>query len=258
MKVLLIQDDLGALETARRILEARGHSVVATHSATSGIEIATAQEPDVVVLHLILPDLDGLEVAQVLRGAGSRSQIFVVTGFASVRTVEVLRDGVEDGVLKPINAAEVLGLVERTKSGRQGAASAVRADGLVRWALAVASVLDASVDVKTVDTWASARAISPETLRSWCRTAGLPVKGSLDLGRVLRAAYRANLQDAPVERFLNAADLRTIERLCKHAGIRDGERPTLREVASRQTFVRDPVAIDELLLTLQEFGFPCD
>jgi hypothetical protein len=67
-RLLLIEDDPAIRTPLVRALRERGHAVAAAHTAMTGLQTALDERPDLVVLDLGLPDLDGLELLRMLRG----------------------------------------------------------------------------------------------------------------------------------------------------------------------------------------------
>jgi hypothetical protein len=120
--------------------------------------------------------------------------------------VEAIRLGALDYLQKPVTEEDLERAIERSKAGRTDHTPPIaRADGIARWAIAVASVINATNDPKNLVEWSRIGGVAPETLRGWCRTADLPPKRSLDLGRLLRAVSQATLKDCHPKRFLDAA-----------------------------------------------------
>lgn len=81
MRVLTVDDDPQILRALRINLEARGHQVLTAASGAQALVIASRHPPDVVLLDLGLPDLDGVEVISGLRGWTS-VPIIVLSGRA--------------------------------------------------------------------------------------------------------------------------------------------------------------------------------
>jgi len=114
----------------RKGLEEEGHSVTLGYSGTDGLEIAQLFEFDVVVLDIMLPDIDGYEVARRLRENGNHTPILMLTARDAVHDViKGLDIGADDYVTKPFSFAEFLarlravsrrGPVERSVSLRVG------------------------------------------------------------------------------------------------------------------------------------------
>lgn len=190
-RVLVVDDDLGTRQTFTWILKTSGHEVISAESGRAALLVAGANPPDVALIDLNLPDATALDLIRASRASGSTFPIIVITGFGTIRSaVEAIKLGALDYLQKPLDLEEVLEAVEHALQGTPGhTRSVVRADGVALWTTAVVSVLNSPHDPRTVEAWAVVRGVAPETLRSWCRTADLPPKRSLDLARVLRAAF---------------------------------------------------------------------
>ncbi|WP_081238266.1 response regulator [Streptomyces viridosporus] len=109
MTRVLVVDDEPALVRALVInLKARSYEVDAAHDGACALELAAARHPDVVVLDLGLPDMDGVEVIKGLRG-WSRVPILVLSArHASAEKVQALDAGADDYVTKPFGMDELL------------------------------------------------------------------------------------------------------------------------------------------------------
>ncbi|MDO9380030.1 MAG: response regulator transcription factor [Nocardioidaceae bacterium] len=105
--VLLVEDDDAIRHGLTRALGEGGDSVTAVRTGAEGISAAVDQRPDVVVLDLGLPDLDGADVLTMLR-AVSEVPVIVATARDDERDVVRLLDaGADDYVIKPYSAAQV-------------------------------------------------------------------------------------------------------------------------------------------------------
>jgi two-component system KDP operon response regulator KdpE len=105
--LLLIEDDSAIRTTLLRALRERGHAVAASHTAMDGLQTALAERPDLVVLDLGLPDLDGTELLRMLR-AVSRVPVIVATARDDeAEIVRVLDAGADDYIVKPFTAAQL-------------------------------------------------------------------------------------------------------------------------------------------------------
>jgi ActR/RegA family two-component response regulator len=253
--VLVVDDDRGTLDTFGRLLTFAGFHPLGAPTGLEGLEILERQHVDVMLLDLKLPDISGLDVLRRVREHKLDVPTVVMTGFGSVESaVEAMKLGAVDYGSKPLIGDEVeraarRGLEARTNRSLLAAA----ADGLNRWTSAVMQVVDAAHDPKTLEEWASLICVAPETLRSWCRTVGLCPKPSLDLARLLRAARLAAIQQAPLARFLDAADHRTLERLLAAGGVADTRSiPSLDELLGRQHLIGDAAVVAELRRCIAE------
>lgn len=108
-RVLVVDDDKAVRESLRRSLEFNGYAVVvATDGADALAQIASAA-PDVVVMDVMMPRLDGLEATKALRSVGNDVPILVLTARDAVGDrVEGLDAGADDYLTKPFALAELL------------------------------------------------------------------------------------------------------------------------------------------------------
>jgi DNA-binding response OmpR family regulator len=130
--VLLIEDDAAIRGALIRGLGERGHAVASAANGMSGLEQAIANRPDVVVLDLGLPDVDGRTVLRMLRGA---SQVPVVVATArdeEQEIVAVLNAGADDYVVKPFSAAQLDARIRAVlrRGGEHQPSTAVEVGGL--------------------------------------------------------------------------------------------------------------------------------
>ncbi|HLI45281.1 MAG TPA: response regulator transcription factor [Acidimicrobiales bacterium] len=106
-RVLVIDDDPDLLGVCRVALEALGHQLITAESGGEGLAEAAIRSPDVVVLDLGLPDLDGVEVCRRIR-QWSRVPVVVLSADGSEdRKVEALDAGADDYVTKPFGMREL-------------------------------------------------------------------------------------------------------------------------------------------------------
>src|ERR1700677_2611876 len=123
-KVLVVDDDPSLLKALRIGLSARGDDVLVARSGTEAINQVALTDPDLVILDLGLPDLDGIEVCRRIREF-SQVPIVVLSAYGDERRkVEALDSGADDFVTKPFGMAE---LEARLRVGLRHAAA--RSDG---------------------------------------------------------------------------------------------------------------------------------
>lgn len=114
-KILVIDDDPDAALLARLTLEMEGHVVAIAGEGVDGLAQAATEPPDLVILDVMMPDMDGLEVCQRLRGqrATANLPVIMLSGKGQVvDKVRGLRAGADEYVTKPIDPAELLARVE--------------------------------------------------------------------------------------------------------------------------------------------------
>ena len=108
MSVLVLIEDDPAIRTAlERALSRRGHAVYAAPTAMAGLELVTSRSPDVVVLDLGLPDVDGIQVLGMIRGISAVPVIVATARDDENEMVRVLDLGADDYVVKPFSAEQL-------------------------------------------------------------------------------------------------------------------------------------------------------
>jgi DNA-binding response OmpR family regulator len=106
-EILLIEDDVTIRTALTRGLRELGHVVSSSPTAFDGLRLAVRDRPDLVVLDLGLPDLDGAELLPMLR-AVSRVPVIVATARGGdAEMVPILNSGADDYVVKPFSAAQL-------------------------------------------------------------------------------------------------------------------------------------------------------
>ncbi|MEU2034811.1 response regulator transcription factor [Nocardia amamiensis] len=109
MRILVVDDDRAVRESLRRSLTFNGYSVDLAVDGVDALEKATAQRPDALVLDVMMPRLDGLEVCRRLRSTGDDLPILVLTARDSVsERVAGLDAGADDYLPKPFALEELL------------------------------------------------------------------------------------------------------------------------------------------------------
>jgi DNA-binding response OmpR family regulator len=106
MRVLVVEDDPGIADLMVRGLERAGYEAVAASSGRQAL--VSAPEPDVVLLDLGLPDMDGVEVCRVLRARSDVAIIVVTARGEEGDRVAALDEGADDYLVKPFGLAELL------------------------------------------------------------------------------------------------------------------------------------------------------
>jgi DNA-binding response OmpR family regulator len=109
MHVLIVEDERKMAELLKRGLEEENHSVNLAFDGRDALEMAQALEYDAIVLDLMLPGIDGYEVARRLRKCGNKTPILVLTARDTVPdVVKGLDIGADDYMTKPFSFEEFL------------------------------------------------------------------------------------------------------------------------------------------------------
>jgi two-component system KDP operon response regulator KdpE len=109
--ILVIEDEAAIQRFVRAALEGAGYRVIAATTAADGLREAATRQPDLVVLDLGLPDIDGIEVTQRLREWATMPIIVLSARGQERDKVAVLDSGADDYVTKPFAVGELLARV---------------------------------------------------------------------------------------------------------------------------------------------------
>jgi len=111
-RVLVVDDDPALLRVVDVALTARGYTVSTATNGSDALEAVGRSEPDVVILDLGLPDMDGIDVADHLRRRRAAASIVVLSADgADDRKVRALEEGADDYLTKPFSMSELLARV---------------------------------------------------------------------------------------------------------------------------------------------------
>src|SRR5215469_10469256 len=111
--ILIVDDDPRITDLLRRVLAYEGYSITVAASGTEALNRALERPPDLVVLDIMLPGLDGLEVARRLRAAGDTVPILMLTARDTVADrVKGLEIGADDYLVKPFAPEELVARVK--------------------------------------------------------------------------------------------------------------------------------------------------
>lgn len=105
--LVIIEDDPAIRGALERALTGRGHTVHAAPTALGGLELVVERGPDVVVLDLGLPDVDGTQVLGMIRGVSEVPIIVATARDDEAEMVRVLDKGADDYVVKPYSAEQL-------------------------------------------------------------------------------------------------------------------------------------------------------
>jgi CheY-like chemotaxis protein len=114
MHILLVDDNVDAAEGLRRILQLHGHAVSMAHDGPAALEAARASTPDLVLLDIGLPGMDGYEVVRRLRAEPElrRSYIAALSGYGQDQDRRRSRDaGFDAHLTKPVATEQLLSLL---------------------------------------------------------------------------------------------------------------------------------------------------
>jgi two-component system OmpR family response regulator len=121
-RILVVDDEQSIVDAVATALRYEGYAVDEALTGRAALEAVTRDEPDLIVLDWMLPDIPGIEVGRRLRERGYRTAVLFLTAKdATENKVEALRAGGDDYVTKPFSLAELIARVQailRRSAGR--------------------------------------------------------------------------------------------------------------------------------------------
>jgi len=121
-RILIIEDDGEILLVLKRVLSYEGYIVDTALTGKAGLALASEQQPDLVILDWMLPDMDGLEVCRQLQKVGNQPILMLTAKDTTRDQVAGLDAGADDYMVKPFEIEELLAriraLLRRTAADR--------------------------------------------------------------------------------------------------------------------------------------------
>jgi DNA-binding response OmpR family regulator len=111
-RILVVEDDLTLLETLEYNLCAEGYEVITAAEGLTALEVAREEQPDLILLDLMLPRLDGFEVCRILRREMNVPILMLTARADEVDRVVGLEVGADDYLTKPFSMRELLARVK--------------------------------------------------------------------------------------------------------------------------------------------------
>jgi len=114
--ILIVEDNEKNMKLARDLLQAKGYATLEAVNGIDGVRLAKQHVPDLVLMDIQLPDINGIEAYEQLRADASTAAIPIVAFTASVTPVDrtrVMQAGFDGFLSKPINIKEFLSTVKR-------------------------------------------------------------------------------------------------------------------------------------------------
>jgi two-component system response regulator MprA len=133
MRLLVVDDDPSVREALELVLDLNGFGVASAADGSAAIRALSVDRPDAVILDVLMPGLDGLEVCRRMRAIGDRTPVLMLTARAEVsERVAGLEAGADDYLVKPFASEELIArlraLLRRT--GWEGSGETLRFEDL--------------------------------------------------------------------------------------------------------------------------------
>jgi DNA-binding response OmpR family regulator len=117
VKIFCVEDDIEMIELLRLVLERRGFEFMASETGAEGLEAIRTEHPDVILLDLMMPEMDGWEVYRQLKLDETTRDIPVMVVTAKAQTIDRVLGlhiaKVDDYVTKPFSPMDLVGRIER-------------------------------------------------------------------------------------------------------------------------------------------------
>jgi two-component system KDP operon response regulator KdpE len=134
LRILVVDDEPNILSTLAPLLRARGYEVLTAMSGKAAVETAERERPDLIVLDLGLPDMDGGDVCRLVRETANMPIVVLSARGAEGDKVRALDSGADDYVTKPFGAEELLARIRaalRRSDPSQPSSEPITRGGLV-------------------------------------------------------------------------------------------------------------------------------
>lgn len=113
MRILVIEDEHKIANSIKKGLEIEGYAVDVAYDGTSGFDLASSEDYDVITLDLLLPGMNGVEICKKLRAEGIHTPILMLTAKGQIEDkVEGLNSGADDYLPKPFAFEELLARIK--------------------------------------------------------------------------------------------------------------------------------------------------
>ena len=118
--ILIVDDEKNIRRILSLMLSDRGHRVTQASSGEEALDILAGMDPDLILLDLKMPGIDGLETLATLRENGQEAAVIMMTAHGTISTaVEAMRRGAYDYVTKPFDNDEIMMLIDRALDMRR-------------------------------------------------------------------------------------------------------------------------------------------
>ena len=109
--ILVVDDELKILDVVKSFLEAEGYRVVTAKNGETGLKLFESTNPDLLILDIMLPDIDGVELCKIIRKKSKVPIIMLTARVGDEDTVRCLDLGADDYVTKPFSPRALMGRV---------------------------------------------------------------------------------------------------------------------------------------------------
>jgi DNA-binding response OmpR family regulator len=120
MKILVVDDDNAMTELLKIILQPVNFEVITANSGSEGIQLADSQVPDVIILDLMMPEVNGLEVCHAVRKFSQVPIIILSAMDNPLMVAECLDAGADDYLIKPVASSVLIAHINKAARRSNG------------------------------------------------------------------------------------------------------------------------------------------
>ena len=114
LKILIIDDEKVICNACHLILSEKGHMVERKMDGTAGLKALQFKRYDVVLLDMMLPDMEGMEILKTIKQKTPQTGVIVITGYSTVaNALKAMKLGAADYLSKPFSEDELLASIEK-------------------------------------------------------------------------------------------------------------------------------------------------
>ncbi|MFP4108275.1 MAG: response regulator [Desulfonatronovibrio sp.] len=111
-RVIIIEDSVFQRSIIKKIVQEAGHEVLEAESGKEGLRKIEDYHPDLILLDLLMPDIDGFQVLKILKSKHNKTPVVVITADVQQTTrQQCMEDGARQIVNKPVEASKLSGII---------------------------------------------------------------------------------------------------------------------------------------------------
>ena len=113
-RILIVADDRDIVSIVTTMLEDRGWDIQAAYGGAEALEIVSTSVPDVILLDIMMPEMNGIEVLKKIRKIDTNARIIMITAFGDVESyLDSMELGAYEYINKPFETKELLQMIEK-------------------------------------------------------------------------------------------------------------------------------------------------
>ena len=124
-KILVIDDDIAITELMSMLLKTHGFDVITTNSGAEGVKLVKEKNPNVVLLDLMMPDMDGWQVSKAIRAFNNVPILILSTINDPAMVASVLDTGADDFLVKPVPSSVLVAHIRKMVRRNTGSLNSV-------------------------------------------------------------------------------------------------------------------------------------